>query len=323
MLTTQEFWAHTDDGWQLHMKRTVRRGAATTTGRPVLIVPGYGMNGFIFGFHPRGTSLESCLALADIEVWTVNLRLQGASRPLHRNAGHPSLRHYAELDVAAAVQVVLKYTQTAADKVDLFGCSLGGSIAYAHMALVGHQHIGSVVTVGAPLRWANVHPAVRFAFSSPRLAGAFKMGGARTLARAALPLLARRAPRLLSVYMNSTHVDLDRVSELIQTVEDPHPRVNKDIALWIGGGDMVLRGVNITSALSHISNPLLVVVSNRDGIVPEPAALSALDAWGGRDRQILRVGDDARWYAHADLFVGNDAPADVFEPVANWLRERW
>lgn len=121
MLKTQEYWAHTDDGWQLHMKRTVRSGLERTRGRPVLIVPGYGMNGFIFGFHPRGTSLESCLAMADIEVWTVNLRLQGASRPLHRNAGQPSLRRYAELDVAAAVQVVLKYTQTTADKVDLFG----------------------------------------------------------------------------------------------------------------------------------------------------------------------------------------------------------
>jgi hypothetical protein len=37
---------------------------------------------------------------------------------------------------------------------------------------------------------------------------------------------------------------------------------------------------------------------------------------------VLRVGDDQNWYAHADLFIGNDAPRALFEPMASWLRAR-
>ena len=47
---------------------------------PVVILPGYGMNSFIFGFHPRGLSLEAYLASRGIEVWSVDLRGQGRAR---------------------------------------------------------------------------------------------------------------------------------------------------------------------------------------------------------------------------------------------------
>ena len=60
------------------------------------------------------------------------------------------------------------------------------------------------------------------------------------------------------------------------------------------------------------------VIGAGDGIVPEAAALSAL-ARAGAPGEVLRVGDRRRPYAHADLFVANDAPADLFLPVARWL----
>jgi pimeloyl-ACP methyl ester carboxylesterase len=147
------------------------------------------------------------------------------------------------------------------------------------------------------------------------------MSGTRRLAGAVLPLLAR-APRLLSIYMNASHVDLTSAAELAKTVEDAHPRTNHDIARWIAARDMVLRGVNVTDSLARQRMPLLVVIGNRDGIVPEKSALSVLDAWGGTDVEVMKVGTPDDWYAHADLFIGNDAPAAVFEPIARWLRQR-
>jgi hypothetical protein len=164
---------------------------------------------------------------------------------------------------------------------------------------------------------------LRTLFGSPWLAGQLVIRGVRPLMRAGAPVL-RVAPWLVSVYMNAAHVDLSAVAEMLNTVEDPHPRVNRDIARWMAAGDMVLRGVNVTEALaaSTRERPLLVVVSNRDGIVPESANLSATTAWGGGDVETLRVGDDERWYAHADLFVGDDAPRTVFEPMARWLVAR-
>ena len=315
--------AVTTDGWVLDLKRTMIRSRLRPRTRPVLIIPGYGMNSFIFGFHPRGTSMERCLAEAGFEVWSADLRAQGKTMP--RTGDHiglppgPSLRAYARQDLPALIDAVLTASQTHARRLDLVGCSLGGSIAYAHLALLPDTPVHALCTIGAPLRWTDVHPLVKAAFGSPWLAARLVIRGVRPLARAGSRLL-RRYPRLLSPYMNAAHVDLSAIDEMLETVEDPHPRVNRDIAHWMRHGDLVIDGVNVTTALKGERRPLLVVLSNKDGIVPASANLSAIDAWGGSDTGVLRVGDDERWYAHADLFVGDECPRVVFAPISEWLQ---
>jgi pimeloyl-ACP methyl ester carboxylesterase len=309
------------EGWQLHLKVTRSPEHLDKRLRPLVIVPGYGMNSFIFGFHPRGTSMERHFAERGFEVWSVNLRRQGPSYAVDPTAPPPSLRGFAETDLTAVLDAIIARTETHTSRVDVIGCSLGGSIVYAHLALVGSDRIGSVVAIGAPLRWVEIHPLLKVAFSSPALVSKLRMTGTRALARATLPYLAR-IPGLLSIYMNTDIVDLSHASELTRTVEDPHPRVNKDIALWIREQDMVLRGVNVTSALRGIDRPLLVVLANKDGIVPPASALVAVEMWGGADKRVLHVGDDREWYAHADLFVSDPAPRTVFTPLSDWLAAR-
>lgn len=318
----ERFACETSDGWRLHVQRTRRTSGSDPRRRPLLIVPGYGMNGFIFGFHPRGTSLESHLAESGIEVWTADLRAQGHSRPLGRHAATPTLEGYAAKDLPALVDLVLRETATRdARRVDVLGASLGGSITFAHLALTADHRVGSVVAVGSPLVWLDVPLVLRVPFASRRLAGALPIRGTRRLASLVLPVV-RHAPGMLGMYMNASHVDLGAASELVRTVEDPVPAVNRDLAAWMKNGHLVLGGVDVTRALARERGPLLTVLSNRDGIVPERAALSAGEAWGGNDVTTLRIGDDADWYAHADLFVGNEAPERVFEPIARWLGER-
>ncbi len=314
---TSEHYASTDDGWRLHLTRTAVPERLDRARRPVLIVPGYGMNGFIFGFHPAGTSMVQHLAPAGFEVWVANLRHQGKSRALSPEAPCPSLRRYAETDLRAAIATVLTTTESRVDRVDVIGASLGGSIAYAHMALEPRHHVGSLVAIGSPLRWIDVPALLRIPFRSPRLASLVRVSNTKRLAGIALPI-ATRVPALLSLYLNAANVDLRAAPQMIETVEDPHPRVNADIAKWLGASDMVLRGVNVTEALSSCRSRRMIVLANRDGIVPPATALSARAAWGG-EVDVLRVGDDRDWYAHAALFVGHHAPARVFEPIARWL----
>lgn len=316
-----ELWAPTDDGWELHLTRTVVPSRFEPARRPVLIVPGYGMNGFIFNFHPAGVSLVLHLASSGLEVWVANLRGQGASRRRSPEAPCPSLRRYAEEDLRAAIDAILTATKTRHDRVDVLGASLGGSIAYAHMALERDHRVGSLVAIGSPLRWVEVSPLLRLPFRSPRLASLIRVNNTRRLAELALPV-AMRLPILLSIYLNAANVDLRAAPEMIRTVEDPHPRVNSDIAKWLAASDMILRGVNVTESLHECGESLLLVVANRDGIVPEATALSARDAWGEGEVDVLRVGDPTRWYAHADLFIGHRARDEVFEPIARWLCER-
>ncbi len=320
-LQRSTFFVQNGDGWLLHLRRTVAPARRKRGLRPLVIVPGYAMNSFIFGFHPRGTSMERHFAQRGFEVWSIDLRGQGRSRPNGNERTEPSIRACSEVDLPCAIEAILAQSESGAERVDVIGCSLGGTYVYAHMALCPEHRIGSVVAIGAPLRWESVHPLMKLVFASPRFASMLRFKGTQRLAEIAFPVLAR-VPGVLSLYMNTAHVDLTQARDLTRTVEDPHPRINKEIARWIHAKDLVLGGVRVTEALGGEAGPLLIVLANRDGIVPPDSALSAKAAWGGEDVDLLRVGSEEDWYAHACLFIADEAPQRVFEPIARWLLAR-
>jgi pimeloyl-ACP methyl ester carboxylesterase len=304
----------TDGGWSLALTRFVDPAAHDRRLRPVLMVPGYAMNSFILSYHPRGPSMIAALCAAGREVWTADLRGQGDSRGPTAGFGMAEL---ALDDLPRAIAAVRAHTAGDARGVDAIGCSLGGSLLFALLAHRGADcGVRALVDIGGPLRWDAAHPLLRVAFRSRRLAGAVPIRGTRRLAAAALPLLAR-APGLLSLYLNPDGVDLSAAPQLVRTVEDPIPAINREVAAWLRAGDLVLRGRSTVEGLRGQSLPVLLLLANRDGIVPPPAVLSARDPLPHAD--VLTVGTDARWYAHADLFVGNHAADEVFAPLAAWL----
>lgn len=309
------------DGWALSLRKTVARRPQLVGDeaprRPVLIVPGYGMNSFIFGFHPSGRSLEHHLAWRGFEVWSVDFRAQGRSRSTGGAMSGWGLGELAAIDTAAAVAHVRDRTATRSPRVDLVGCSLGTTIMLAHAVLDDRERLGSLVAFGGPLRWSRVHPLVSVAFRSPRLAAALPFRGTRRLAGLALPLLLNT--RLLSIYLNPKSSDMTRWREMLATVEDPIPQINGEIAQWILDRDLTLHGTNITRAVEGLGNDLLCVVARQDGIVPVETARSPYVHSGAAVKALLEVGDDALPHAHADLFLSREAEARVFEPTARWL----
>jgi pimeloyl-ACP methyl ester carboxylesterase len=332
------FYPQNSQGWQLELKRTLQPKRLNPEKPPLLIIPGYGMNNFIFGYHPEGPSMEEFLANEGFEVWSANLRGQGAARyvglaqsPASTNKLNPSNRQgsthkkygLAELsliDVPCAIDEVLARTTTRADRVDAIGCSLGASLLYAYLAHHPKSHkLRTMTAMGGPLRWNRIHPALQLAFSSPALVGAIPFVGTRQIAKTALPLLGKYLPGALSIYMNASIVDTSKASELSKTVEAPTQHLNKQIAYWVKEKDLRVSGLNVTQALADVSLPVLCVLANRDGIVTPESALSIVDAIGTRDVTIMEIGDDTHWFAHADLFVSRLAQERVFAPLAKWL----
>jgi pimeloyl-ACP methyl ester carboxylesterase len=309
------------DGWHMALQQTWDPDKLLRPSRPVLIVPGYGMNSYIFGYHPRGVSLEGALAAAGLEVWRVDLRAQGDSRSIGGDDRF-GLEELAVTDLSAAIHAVVDRSHTGAEKADLIGASLGGSIAFAHVALVDDHRVGALVAVGAPVRWVKVHPLVRAAFGSPTLAGLVRFKGTRKLAGAALPLVLKRMPWLLSIYMSPGQIDHGALDELVKTVEDPNRWINKQIAQWIREGDLVVRGRNVARELRRLQMPLLCVVANGDGIVPPETARFSYDQVASEDRTLLVVGDEELSLAHADMFISDQAHDRVFAPVRDWLVRR-
>ncbi len=312
-----EYSPRTEDGWEIDVAQYWDDAKLDPTQPPLLLVPGYGMNAFVLGFHPGGLSMIEFLVQAGFEVWTSNLRGQGKSRRLHRRAGRIGFRELALTDVPVALDTVRTHTRTERQDVHGLGCSLGASILYIFLAHHADHGLASMVSIGGPLRWDDVHPLVKLAFKSPRLAGAVPIRGTRAGARLVLPVV-KRLPGLLSIYINASQVDLRSADELVKTVENPSPRLNRQIARWVGEGDMTVGGRNVTRALRDRTLPVLCVVANRDGIVPPAAVLSVRGPIP--TAEVLHVGDDDVWFAHADLFVSHTAQDAVFGPLATWLR---
>jgi len=315
---SEKLTPQTSDGWTLDLRVFRDPERLDPERRPVMFVPGYGMNGFILSYHPSGPSFVESLCADGFEVWVANLRGQGESRRREKRAPGPALRHLAEEDLATSVDHALRSSAARCGEIDLIGCSLGGSLAYAYLALVDRPRVHSVVAIGSPLRWVQIPGLLRTVFSSRTVAGALRISGTRRMAKLAMPLV-KKMPWVLSLYANADNIDLEHASAFMDTVEDPHPRTNRDIASWLKHGDMVLRGINVTEAMREQKGRLLIIAANRDGIVPEATALSPEGVWGG-ELSVMKLGNPRVWYAHADIFVGREAPRVVFDPVAAWLR---
>jgi pimeloyl-ACP methyl ester carboxylesterase len=323
MPSVEHFLVDNRAGWRISLTRT-RASARSASGpaargRPLLIVPGYGMNSFIFGFHPKGPSLVETLAARGLEVWTVDFRGQGRSIRA-RGTNRYGMADLAVDDLGAAIDHVLAHTQTGARTVDLVGASLGAALSFAHVACTPEAPVHAIVSMAGLVTWQHAHPLVRLAFGSPRVAGLLRMKNTRQMARVALPLLAKVAPSVLSVYLNHQSTDLSQAARMVQTVEDPHPIINREIAEWIRRGDLVVRGVNVSQKLPELRHPFFCVVASDDGIVPAVTSRHTYEMIGSERKELLEVGGDPeRPIAHADLFVCTGAQERIFAPVADFL----
>lgn len=315
-MNVERFLVDNRAGWRLAVTR--HHTTREPRGRPVLIVPGYGMNSFIFSFHPTGPSMVEYLASRGLEVWTVDLRGQGRSIRARGNHRY-GMGDLAVDDIGATIRHVLANTITGSDKLDLVGCSLGTALSFAHVAVVKDAPVHAIVSMAGLVTWREAHPIVRFAFGSRRAAGLIRMKNTRRLARLALPVLSKMAPSLLSVYLNERSTDLSQVARMVQTVEDPHPVINREIAEWIRRRDLVIRGVNVSARLREMNHPFFCVVANDDGIVLPATSRHTFDAIGSTHKDILFVGDADMPIAHADLFLCRGAQPRIFAPVADFL----
>ena len=303
-------------GWKLELKQCRPPKKVNKRRNPVALIPGYGMNSFIFGYHPRGLSMEDYFTGHGFEVWSINLRQQGGSQRLGGTDVY-QLKDLAIADLGAALKHIAGHLQSTTGKVDLIGCSLGGTLSFIYAALAAHNHAGALVAMGAPLRWEQIHPLMRVVFASPKLIGLIPMCRTRQLLKK-LPMAVLRSP-LMRLYLHKEIVDLSNKDILLETVEDPNRHVNREIAEWILNKDLVIDSRNVSKAFRRVKNPLLCVIANADGIVPAMTALSAEELSGSKIKETLVVGTDKLRFAHADLFVSNYSHELVFRPVAEWL----
>ncbi len=316
-------WVESSGGWSLDIRRCAEADEPLAVGRrPVVMIPGYGMNTHVLREHPSGPSLAEVLCGDGLEVWTANLRGQGDS---YRQGGRYrfGMEELALHDLPAVIDAVLERSDTGARQVDLVGCSLGATLAYiylAHHPDAKAHRVGALVNIGGPLRWNRTHPLVRLASQWPELVGMVPVVGVRQMAALLMPLI-KCQPWILSIYMNPAIIDLSRAEQFLKTIDDPNPGVSQDVAAWIKQRDLNVGGLKVSQALFGVDVPIQCVIAGQDGIVTPEAALSILDSIGSHEIDILEVGTPEVPYAHADLFISKRASEVVFEPVRDWLKQ--
>ncbi len=318
-LETAGHLADNGDGWLLSLRQSWNPERLQLDRRPLVIIPGYGMNAFIFGWHPNGPSMIEFLADRGFEVWTVDLRAQGRAVCKGGSRAY-RIEDVALGDLEVTFRTVVERTRTRQAQLDGIGCSLGGTYLYVHAALMADHPLGAIVGMGAPLRWDEANPLIRLAFSQPWLVRRVPVKGVPRLARLVLPWLAR-VPWLLHIYMHPEMIDMSHVEKLVEAVEDPNPLLNEDIAWWFRRRDLLIRGKMVSEALHRVTLPFLCMYGNGDGVVPPASALSAYHCIGtppSRKAKFL-VGDARRKFAHADMFIADPAQEMVFTPLAEWL----
>ena len=319
----QTFALPTKDGWILPLHRHSDPGQVDPTRPPLLCIPGYGMNSFILSYHPTETSMIAHLVGQGWDVWSFNLRGQTGAR---RTSGSRriGMTQLALFDVPAAIDGVLARCP-GHEALTLIGCSLGAAMAYAYVAhhpQVQESGVLSLVAIGGPLQWREVHPVVEATFRSILLADRVPILGTRRLASVALPVAAR-LPDLFSFYLNARHIDISQATTLLQTIDNPTPTLNGQLARWIRRKNLQVAGLDIPIRLQFIEpRPFLCIWANQDGVVPPATAASALDFFPGDPSDSIVAGTTSAPFAHADLFIARGAQRMVFEPLERWLLAR-
>ena len=310
-----------NDGWELALRQRVDPKALKKNRRPVAIFPGYGMNSFIFGYHPKKMSYEEYLASRGFEVWSIDMRKQGPSKKIDKAGDRIfGLKELITIDYPAALDYIAENTKSTdkSGKIDCLGCSLAGSLLAAYFVLCKNNRVGALVSLGAPIRWVEIPAFVKMMFTSNSLIGLIPFKKSRELAGFFLPKLVK-IPHLLDLYIHKEHTDMNYADQIIKTVEDPVPEINREISEWTKSKDLIMNGVNISEGLSKFTNPVLCVIANADGIVPPPNVRVLKDLVGSKVKDEIVIGNDKLPFAHADLFVSDYAEELHFKLVADWL----
>ncbi len=317
MLERRTTFVDNGDGWRLALHRFADPDTLDPTRAPVVMVPGYAMNSFILGYHPTGESIAGYLAAHGFEVWCSDLRGQGASKRLGPERAF-ALADIGMTDLGAALDGIAAQSQVDASGFDVIGCSLGATYMFIRAAWSKDARIQRMVNLGGPLRWTAVHPVVRAITGMPLPWSRMTMRGTRRVAQRLLPVAAK-IPGFLHIYMHPAHCDISDAATLVQVVDDPIPSLNAEIAQWVKRGDLVWDNRVLTRDVGALRQPLLTIVANADGVVPESSVCSGHNAMAGAPRTILHAGDARTPMAHADLFISDHAERLVFEPLAAWL----
>ena len=316
----------TEDGWRLAVHRYAPSGPVRRN-HPVVLCHGLGCNSVGFDPHPDH-SIARYLAARGYTVLSVELRGHGDSdRPSRKGPKRFgwAFDDYLIRDVPALLAHVAK--TAGGEGAHWIGHSMGGILAYAHMARGGSADLRSVVTVGSSLDYSasrsGFHALLPFAFLIERLP-AVPVGLVASAAGALVGRVVTPYERF-NVWPSNTDPRVWRRISM-RGFHPVSPPVMAQLASAIRPGGLRSRdgGTSYVEGLSRATAPVLAIGGDRDAQCPPDAVQRTFDAVGSSRREIRFFGPahgHADHYGHFDLLIGRRARAEVFPHIDAWLDE--
>jgi alpha-beta hydrolase superfamily lysophospholipase len=318
--------ALTDDGWRLAVHRYAPSGPVRRR-HPVVLCHGLGANRVGFDPHPD-VSLARHLAARGYTALVVELRGHGDSERPSRTG--PKRFGWAFDDyLLRDVPALLAHASASAGGAPAhwIGHSMGGLLAYAHLARGRSDDLRSAVTVGSSLDYSasrsGFHALLPFDFLIERLP------------HVPVDLLARLAGalvgRVVTPYERFNVCASNTAPEVWKQISERgfhavSPPVMAQLASAMRPGGLRSRdgATAYLDGLGQATAPLLALAGDRDAQCPPDAARRTFDAVGSARRELLVFGREqghSAHYGHFDLLVGRRARDEVFPHIDAWLDE--
>ena len=318
----ERVWVRCPDGYRIAVHH--RRPAARRYLEPVLLCHGLAANYVNFDFDPP-VSLAHALAEAGFEVFTVDFRGGGDSRPTRW------WRRF-DFDIDDLIQqdapTLLAHALATAGAPQAFwvGHSLGALVGYAFLG-GGEPRLRGLCALGAPVYfhytgWVERLMRVALWAAWPR---AFRQ---RWLSIGLAPFLGHLTLPLTDALINPKAI-APRVLRKVYAnlVSSMGYRLLRQLSEWSAHDVFRSRDgtVDYRARLTTVTTPVLVLGGSQDILASPRAVLGQGELLGSSDKTVMLFGTengDALNYGHGDLLFGERAPQEVYPRIVRWVGER-
>jgi polyhydroxyalkanoate synthase len=302
----------------LGLTRRFRPGGATRSA--VVLVHGFAQNRYTW--HTSRRSWATGLARAGFDVWNLELRGHGYSRP-EGQLGAESFSDYVD-DVVAVAKAL-------PGPAFFVGHSLGGAAIYgAATVLAGTDRSPlGVVGIGAVYSFGRGNPVLRAAGVLTHTLGERIPGLSKVQVRS------REFGRVVGRLYGLTDVlgytvpvsgwwpgsiEPELLAERLEEGFDwTSVRVWQEMSRWAATG-----GFDYDEPWRQTDVPLYVLLGDKDHLLPPEDGRVAFDRSGSTDKTLLLLSDwehEVHW-GHLDLVLGRKAPDHVWPRVEEWMVAR-
>lgn len=332
----------TEDGWKIALYHYPPKGFVKRK-TPVVLCHGMALNHFFWNLA-EDVNFSGFLASKGFDVWTVDLRGNGKSKPANRFGDFQSadvdekkkeasnfwsVDDYAKYDIPAILNFVTE--ETGAKQVSWVGHSMGGMVMYVFLETAEDvSKVKNFVALGSPVVLPNpANEILRDMEGLQKSVDGLIDIGLKGLRGTAIftPLTSGFNP-LDTLYFNRKNVDWDNIQRMYAHSLENIPRgVSQQMRELIASGEFKSydKTFNYAQNLEKISLPVLLVAAKGDALGSEYAVMTAYNRVASKDKTYRLFGTENKYrvnYGHCDMIFGETAPKEIYPYVASWLEKR-